>query len=271
MAKWTRGRWFSDEQLNELAAAIRKFFGISGTYFIDVVACFRSNEVWTVDGVKRLVLTIVADDQMIGTDAEYLSDTGRVFVKLKRSVFLDAVAGKTRARMTLAHELGHIVLGHQGRALARLTGANRDTPMSSIVETFERPAKAFASLFLVDRNLAQLCESAEQISRKFGVGEQAAQIVWEKLGKTRNRKKIIDGFIALSNQLSGARPPSSSITNDNAAPSANSNKLSALTESIFRPVCRCVVGRMRPGGGNKMYCEDCGYVGDPPDGDSYGT
>jgi len=272
MAKGGRGGWYSDEELQGLAAALRRFFGLSDEdCFVDVVRCFRSHKVWTIEGIKRLVLSVVADDQMIGTDAEYTSDVGQVFVKVRESVFLDAVRGKHRARMTLAHELGHIVLGHQGRTLARLTGVKRATPMSPIVQTFERPASAFGSFFLVNIKLAQVCESAEQISVKFGVSQPAAQIVWEKLDKRRNRKKILDGLMELSNRLSGARPASRSTTNDNAPSPANGSGLSEPAGSISWPNCLCGAGPMHPSGGNKLYCQGCGYLGDPPDGDSFGT
>ena len=82
-----------------------------------------------------------------------------------------------RARFTLAHELGHLVL-HEGPALHRQTAMIKH----KVFEDSEWQADYFASEFLMPTvgcwNL-----TAQQIKERYGVSNKAAQIKFEQLNK----------------------------------------------------------------------------------------
>jgi Zn-dependent peptidase ImmA (M78 family) len=265
-----RGRWYSDEELREIARAVRKFFGIEGSKKVDVVACVRANRILTVAGVKRLILQIVNDDLMLGTDAEYSRDGECAVIRVRASVYESAEAGMHRARMTLAHELGHVVLDHRHEVLARLAGIKSSTPMSPLVSSFEKPAYGFASHFLVDISLAAYCVSYFEISTDFGVSLEAARIIFEKIENKRNKGKIIGEFEKLQRDLSRGGYSESSSTNDNLQVPANQNNEVEITDLFTWMPCQCG-GRRHPFAGNKFRCDKCHEVSDPPDGDTFGT
>ena len=121
----------------KVADFVRKWLGVDSNTWIDVIKCLSLGRIWTVAGEKRLVLEIVssseiASSEMRGVDAITINGKDIIIIKVTESVYKLALAGAARARMTLAHELGHAVLCHPGDALARVTGVSRSTPISSV-------------------------------------------------------------------------------------------------------------------------------------------
>ena len=105
-----------------------------------------------------------------------------VIISVKRSVHQKALWGDGRARMTLAHELGHGVM-HYGATMFRNSDAVGTTDLSqqSASESAEHQAKVFASAFLVDDDAAASLSSPEEISTEFLVSLEAAEICFERL------------------------------------------------------------------------------------------
>jgi hypothetical protein len=112
--------------------------------------------------------------------AEFTAEA--VVISVKRSIHQKAVWGDGRARMTLAHELGHGVM-HYGATLSRSADAVGMTDLSQTraSESAEHQAKVLASAFLIDDAVAASLSSAEEISAEFLVSLEAAEICFERL------------------------------------------------------------------------------------------
>ncbi len=255
----------------KIADFVRKWFGIDEYTWVDVVKCITSGKIWTIKGVKRLVLEIVsasdaASSEMLGVDAITISGKDLVVIKVAEQVYKDALAANKRARWTLAHELGHAVLCHPREALARITGAGRSTPMSSAVRKLEGEANRFASFFLVKEELAVECESVETLSDWFGVSLAVAENWFQGKSKNEARPRIISGFEKLLNDLNGkAKSTGVSFAQSVASQEANSES------SENGLPCYCTQGRLRPLACGKYKCDCCGRVIELPDGDSLGS
>lgn len=91
-----------------------------------------------------------------------------------------------RIRFTVAHEIGHVLLGHlsEGETLHRNT--EEDTPNPK-----EQQANIFArDLLMPAVVINQLAYSARDISQLCNVSEQSAQIRWLRLQELRQRNKF---------------------------------------------------------------------------------
>ena len=94
----------------------------------------------------------------------------------------------TRKRFTVAHELGHIVLGHVGRyELVNREPDPKDNPI-------EQAANVFASRLLAPACVLWGCEvgSPEDISRLCGISAQAAAFRWGRMQELYGRDKFLE-------------------------------------------------------------------------------
>src|ERR1700744_3210459 len=88
-------------------------------------------------------------------------------LKVRKSVLhLISHYGDGRARFTIAHELGHLVLDHPKSRLDRRK-PNETIPESE--QVFEDEADLFASEFLAPSHLASKCETSEEIRTLFQI------------------------------------------------------------------------------------------------------
>ncbi len=267
MSDETFGPFDREAEERKAAAEARRYFGVDGNERVDALACVSSGYVWTVRGIKRLVLEVVPDAELFGADAITSADTKIATIRLASSVYCDALARRPRATMTLAHELGHVVLCHPLAALARLTGAGSSAPRSSEVRRCETSAKLFASFFLLRPDFVERYSTAIQISQQFGVSIPAAEISLEKINKKRAKSRVLQGFAELKEHFGTSRK-----SGENESTISTLVDLASLREedgTIWLP-CTCTRGRGRPIGGGKYRCTNCGYVGELPDGDSCG-
>jgi len=255
----------------DAAAKARRWFGIDNDERVDVIACLTSGHVWTIGGPKRLVLEIESDREMCGTDALTSWDKERATIRVASSVYVDALARRPRATMTLAHELGHVVLCHSQHPLARVTGANRSTPRSIRVGRFEASANMFASLFLLRPDFVERYKTAREISERFGVSIAAAEICLERINKRLCKSRVVEGFYALKQDIGAVRIANHNNSGNAILGSSNGSRSISEGDRQLGVRCICTRGWLVPSGGGKYRCDDCGYVGDLPDGDSYGT
>jgi hypothetical protein len=254
----------------KIANLVRQWFGVDADVWIDIVECITRGKVWTVHGEKRLVLEIVCEhdrhtSEMLNVDALTLSNRESVIIKIMERVYRDAVAGARRARMTLAHELGHAVLCHPREALARLTGANRMTLTSPSVRKFEAEASRFAFCFLVKDELAQSCLSAADLADRFEVSVSSAEIWFLERRRAEEQPRVSGGFEALLRHLNN----SVISTGVSFAQPRNPVRSEPDPELNGHP-CTCTKGHLRPFGG-KYRCDSCGRIVELPDGDSCGS
>ena len=97
-------------------------------------------------------------------------------ITVKESVWQKLLNGEPRARMTIAHELGHILLGHKGH-LSRNPGKNFSEIHNFETGVQEREAKRFAPLFLAPTKLCFSCNSALDIAQKFQMSGDRKSVV----------------------------------------------------------------------------------------------
>jgi Zn-dependent peptidase ImmA (M78 family) len=96
----------------------------------------------------------------------------RTWTMYVRESVLEAIKyGNKRARFSIAHELGHLALGHTRSYFRRRPGAY----VPPAVRTAEREANAFATEFLIPVHLAQKYRTAEEIAATFRVSLSAAK------------------------------------------------------------------------------------------------
>jgi Zn-dependent peptidase ImmA (M78 family) len=95
-------------------------------------------------------------------------------IKLREDIYDRACEGEGRDRMTLAHELGHLLL-HRNVGFARI---DRDATVPSYMDS-EWQANCFGGELLMCARHVHRCKSASEAERLFGVSSQAASTQWE--------------------------------------------------------------------------------------------
>jgi putative toxin-antitoxin system antitoxin component (TIGR02293 family) len=140
-----------------------------------------------------------------------LADTGsevdlyRRTISIRREVMDAAGRGDARARMTLAHELGHFAIGQLSMA-RRGHSASASRPPDSL----EMQADRFASLFLVPTHLARKFETAEQISEQFNVSLEVARRRFQEV-KAPPRQSVAQNIF---NKLGGSKVLNDEVTSE---------------------------------------------------------
>jgi Zn-dependent peptidase ImmA (M78 family) len=178
----------SDTEIMRLAERLLQHCGTHNRDRVDVIACVRQDTIWTARGKKRLVYDIRPDSEMGGDDATTAYAKGVITIAVKESVHRAAMMGEGRARLTLAHELGHAVM-HDDAPKARATGVTGHTRPGWLKasKSAERQATIFAVAFLINDAVAESLPNAEEISVQFGVSLQCARIYFNELEERRNR------------------------------------------------------------------------------------
>lgn len=217
----------SNEECIAFAKHARAWFGQGDAQYLDVCECLTKGEIWTVYGVRRLVLEIKPDGEMGKDDAVTTCAAGTVTITVKQSCWDGAKRRRVRPRQTLAHEFGHAVQGHaEMRAdtpMARRQGAAgkyiapKDRPSTyrsaeglPASKSAEHQAKVFAPAFLINDKIAETLSSAKQIALAFGISLELAEIYFQQLTKRRSRKKSAERVRQMADEtiavLSGRRP-----------------------------------------------------------------
>lgn len=99
---------------------------------------------------------------------------------IRDTVYDGMCDGDPRCRFTLAHEIGHILLGHQ----ITLNRESNNAPMK-VYENSEWQANTFASSFLMPycemMNLKPI--TVQDVMNHFGVSQSAAEVRWKEIRK----------------------------------------------------------------------------------------
>ncbi|MDQ0305258.1 ImmA/IrrE family metallo-endopeptidase [Ancylobacter polymorphus] len=114
-------------------------------------------------------------DREFGLDEAVFDPYGGI-LKIKESVFIAANSGAPRARFTIAHEIGHIMLGHNRIRHRRLDYDAKSA--TSPVLADEMQANMFAGAFLAPYHLSgiTLSSSIDELSERFQISSKAAEI-----------------------------------------------------------------------------------------------
>lgn len=132
-------------------------------------------------------------------DAEAYTQFNPPHIVVRNSVYRSARKARKadgRSRMTLAHELGHLVM-HPGASKLRSDFAPTIQKIRPF-ESAEWQANKFASLFLMPLHVVKDFISASQISENCQVSLQAAQIRFSELG---HKKHLPDCIVEAINQI----------------------------------------------------------------------
>ncbi len=127
---------------------------------------------------------LIARSDLEMGDAEAYTQFNPPHIVVRNSVYQSARKADGRSRMTLAHELGHLVM-HPGASKLRSDFAPSNSPKLKPFESAEWQANKFASLFLMPVHIVREFTSASQLSESCQVSLRAAQIRFSELGATK--------------------------------------------------------------------------------------
>lgn len=140
--------------------------------------------------VKELPVKVVKLCHSLGIQVKYYesSDGNDGYCKMypnKPYIFVNKLCSKERQRFTVAHELGHIILGHVGKyKLVNREPSENDSPI-------EKEANVFAS-----RLLAPACilheigiQDPQEISELCGISLQSAEIRFSRFQELEKRNE----------------------------------------------------------------------------------
>ncbi len=190
----------SNKEIRAEALSAKKFYETEKRRPVNIIRCLQSGRILTRRGRRSLIYDVVNDELMGDRDGKTEFTADAVIISVKRSVHQKALWGDGRARMTLAHELGHGVM-HYGATMFRNSNAVGATDLSrtSPWESAEHQAKVFASAFLIDDKMAASLSSPEEISTEFLVSLEAAEICFERLAEEAEHAQSAER-IRLSNE-----------------------------------------------------------------------
>jgi IrrE N-terminal-like domain len=258
----------SNDECRALAKTARTWCDQADARYLDVCACVSKNEIWTVYGIRRLVLEIKPDAELGKDDAVTTFAAGIITITVKQSCWDGAKRGQVRHRQTLAHELGHAVQGH-GEMRADAPMARRQAASGKYLAPVDRPsnyksaeglpasksaehqAKVFAPAFLINDRIAETLSSANEIALAFGISQQSAEIYFEQLTKRRNKKKSAERVRRMADE----------------AIAVLSGRRSAPTNYMPDPCLVCGEKKILPNVAG-FQCQNCGKVFDHQDGDT---
>ncbi len=157
----------SPEQIRAIARSVRQRLGVSKQYAPDLWAMLLR----LAEQYPGFKLKSVPDSHLPHVEAKANS---KAFVLKIRESFENALKyyGDHRARFTVAHELGHLFLGHPGNQPRVRVDKGVDVALAD--PQLEKEANIFASEFLMPSDLVDSSMSTGEISRRFQVSLEAA-------------------------------------------------------------------------------------------------
>jgi len=180
-----------NSEVRSLALRLRSFFGIADAERVDVLECAGRTQIWTVKGVRPFKLEVVSDDNMKDDVALTSYDGKTIVVQIPLRVHRSAFLGDGFSRNTIAHELGHAVMHFekltQGAAMARRSVKNLTPKWIASYESAEHHARVFAPAFLINETIARGLPSIDEISIRFGISRQSAEIYFDQLQAEKDR------------------------------------------------------------------------------------
>lgn len=112
----------------------------------------------------------IRDQREMG-DYEGLTHPDGDFIILREDVYRDAWLGDGRARFTVAHELGHLIM-HTRIPMARATPKRKVAPF----RLSEAQANQFAAELLMPRTFMRPDDTISSVTRRHRVSQHAAQL-----------------------------------------------------------------------------------------------
>lgn len=173
-------RHMTDEDLEELALRIRRSLNLEGQTHIDLMTVIQRLK------TLRPGFGYIRVDNNAMPDAEGQWDAEQQLLKLRESTFQGMQAQRVRDRMTVAHELSHCFLAHNGirnRSFAK--SAAEQFALETVRE--EREASRLAPRLIAPAYLIDPDDSVDEIRRRFGLSLEAAAIRREEVNRLQRR------------------------------------------------------------------------------------
>ena len=142
--------------------------------------------------IRALPVDIIGLCKRMGIVVKYMNDPQggdgcSTMVGGTPYIFIKSGQSRERSRFTIAHELGHILLGHVGKyRLVNREPAHTDDPI-------EQEANVFASRLLAPACVLWGCgvQSAQDIARLCDISRTAAEYRWARMQVLYQRNKFL--------------------------------------------------------------------------------
>jgi hypothetical protein len=171
------------EQVEKVARQFRVMLGVDGLAYLDMMTVIvKLKHQGLIKDYRR-----VPDDEMPEDEAAF--DPFERILLIRESTFCAMNRGDPHTRFTIAHELGHIALGHKNTRHRNVSGRVIEKIAPSIKRD-EAQANMFAGAFLVPSHLveAPLEASNEELVARFGLSASAAEVRKPELERIYRRK-----------------------------------------------------------------------------------
>jgi hypothetical protein len=160
----------SAKEIESKALAWRDALGVSEQWAPNVVDLI---ELKLPKVFPHFALLVRSDEEM--GDAEAYTEFNPPLIAVRQSVYMLAERNDGRARMTFAHEFGHLVL-HPGASKPRIASGNQMKVQVRPFESAEWQARKFAAYFLLPEHIVRQFSTSRELSTCCHVSHQAAEI-----------------------------------------------------------------------------------------------
>ena len=193
----------SAKDIADIARAVRELLGQSKTWILDLINL--RDKLTKIKGLEGLDFVVLPEDQMHGALAYTTSNPPRIFLGQKTAN--DLARGDGRARWTLAHEMGHLLM-HPGAAKPRMAIGNARTSWIATFESAEWQADEFAANVLMPEEIVIDAADADELMEMCGVTKTAAERRFNSLVTKRRPRKIPQAALEIMKKLEeGSKKP----------------------------------------------------------------
>lgn len=172
----------TDEQLEELVRAFLKRLGLEHQVRPDLMTIITK--------IKHLDHSFqygrVSDAAMPEAEAQW--DSSARVLRMRESVFVGMQRNETRARMTVAHELSHYLLKHDG-VLNREPGAKTTEMIGAKLRHQESEARRTGPILLAPEHLIPEDATVDDIRHTFGLSPEASTYRIDEVTAIRRRRR----------------------------------------------------------------------------------
>ncbi len=162
----------SQDEIEAMAMSLRECLAIEGVLNPDLLSL--------IDGLQGIFDGFeikVSDKRLVGV--EVYADNKSNVITFEKQVYESLLQREPRARMTFAHEVGHIALNHPG--VGCRTGVTGIHKWINSGPREEWEASLFARAFLAPKNVVANCSTPGQLRKKCGISWQAALARFEEV------------------------------------------------------------------------------------------